>query len=501
VTLRIPVREGPAYRLRNVGLTGPPGSEAEAARERMDLRQGDLYRHGRLLEALGELRREAGRRGQATWSATVTLTPQPAAGVVDVTVSVNEGPAWSVGRIAFRGARRTRDGTLRRALALDEGERLDMEAVGTSTRRLEALGVVSIRDVEVVPSPRIAAAADVTFVLEERAVPRYGLSGGINALEGASIATQLGAANAFGRAERLLGSFQIGGDVRAWSLSAGLPFVFGTAWAAGLEAHAQRLELPGVPDGGVPPHVRDADGISLFATRPLGARGSLGLAWSLDDVSLTADTDPQPEGFGTRRERRLALSAGWDGWDHLWKPRRGLRTSAATRGWGGPLGGQVDAFEVQGRAFALVPLGRKAALGAGARAGFIHSPDGLAGLPFDDRYLLGGEGDLRGFDARTVGPRDAGGALVAGTRFVALQAEAHLDLPLGLRALAFLDAGNAWASEPDVTADGLRVSTGLELRFELPVLRLPLRLMGAFNPVRDPFHPRTAFRVALGPLP
>jgi outer membrane protein assembly factor BamA len=256
-----------------------------------------------------------------------------------------------------------------------------------------------------------------------------------------------------------------------------------------------------VPDAGVPPYVRDADGFSIFASRALGDRASVGLSYALGDVTLTAESGTAPAGFGTRREGRLTLSAGRDGWDHAWKPRHGLRVSGVVRGWGGLLGGDVEAFELRGRVFAFAPLGRRAALGGGAQAGYIRSPGGLAGLPFDDRYLLGGEDELRGFDARSVGPRDAAGTLVPGTRFLALHGEAHLDLPWGTRALGFVDAGNAGAGDPAVEGAALRVSTGLELRFELPVLHLPLRLIGAFNPVRDPFHPRTAFRVAVGPLP
>jgi hypothetical protein len=41
----------------------------------------------------------------------------------------------------------------------------------------------------------------------------------------------------------------------------------------------------------------------------------------------------------------------------------------------------------------------------------------------------------------------------------------------------------------------------MEARFALPYFRLPVRLIYAYNPAREDFHPRSKFRVAIGPLP
>src|SRR5262245_4129239 len=112
VTLRIPVREGPRYRAGSVDVAGVPAVETEAARGAIE--PGSVYRHGDLVAALDEMRLAAGRRGHATWSAAITMDPQPGAAVVDVKVRVDEGPPWLVGRIAFQGAPGTRDETLRR---------------------------------------------------------------------------------------------------------------------------------------------------------------------------------------------------------------------------------------------------------------------------------------------------------------------------------------------------------------------------------------------------
>jgi outer membrane protein assembly factor BamA len=163
--------------------------------------------------------------------------------------------------------------------------------------------------------------------------------------------------------------------------------------------------------------------------------------------------------------------------------------------------GTADYVRVRARSFGLTPLGRRAALGAGIEGGWLGTIGSDQVLPFDETFLLGGETDLRGFDVRSVGPSDAAGALTGGTRYAVAQAEAHLDVTSWLRAVAFVDAGHAWREGGWPGLSGLRVSTGAEVRFALPIFRLPVRLIYAYNPARDDFHPRQKFRVAIAPLP
>jgi outer membrane protein assembly factor BamA len=44
----------------------------------------------------------------------------------------------------------------------------------------------------------------------------------------------------------------------------------------------------------------------------------------------------------------------------------------------------------------------------------------------------------------------------------------------------------------------LRTSTGVELRFVMPVLNVPFRLIYAFNPSRDVWQPAHTFKFAVG---
>ena len=122
-------------------------------------------------------------------------------------------------------------------------------------------------------------------------------------------------------------------------------------------------------------------------------------------------------------------------------------------------------------------------------------------MPFFERFFLGGENQIRGYDIRTVGPRNDNGSFVGGNKMLLFNMEYSIPLAGPLRAVLFFDAGNAFA-ENQAWSFGmirqLRTSTGAEMRFFVPVLNVPFRLIFAYNPHRDAFQPPTAFRFGIG---
>ena len=77
-------------------------------------------------------------------------------------------------------------------------------------------------------------------------------------------------------------------------------------------------------------------------------------------------------------------------------------------------------------------------------------------------------------------------------------AEYYFDIGGPLRFLLFYDAGQAFLEGQGFNSGDLRTSTGAELRFIMPVLNVPFRLIYAWNLSRDSFQPREAFKFAVG---
>jgi outer membrane protein insertion porin family len=146
-------------------------------------------------------------------------------------------------------------------------------------------------------------------------------------------------------------------------------------------------------------------------------------------------------------------------------------------------------------------------------------------LPIFERLFLGGEYSVRGFDIRSIGPTVPGSVVVlGGNKSLLFNAEYLISIMSQVRIVLFYDAGQvrdigehfAWKEDvtrlvpppmaplvdpfatsslidpnaPGVTTEvvgqtnAFKTSTGVELRFFMPVLNVPFRLIYAWNPSR-----------------
>jgi outer membrane protein assembly factor BamA len=128
-------------------------------------------------------------------------------------------------------------------------------------------------------------------------------------------------------------------------------------------------------------------------------------------------------------------------------------------------------------------------------------------LPIFEKLFLGGEYSVRGFDIRTIGPSDPTTPylIVGGNKSLLFNFEEQFTIAGPVRAILFYDAGQVQAgptiqSNPFVDIgqyniynvpgkgfawDDFKTSTGLEIRFFMPVLNVPFRLIFAYNPQRS----------------
>ncbi len=136
-------------------------------------------------------------------------------------------------------------------------------------------------------------------------------------------------------------------------------------------------------------------------------------------------------------------------------------------------------------------------------------------LPIFEKLYLGGEYSMRGFDIRTIGPKapdiitpplylgpavparvDAGRCspssrrspsllVIGGNKSLLFNAEYLISIAGPVRLVLFYDAGQALDKGQNFALDEFKTSTGAEIRFFMPVLNVPFRLIFAYNPQRD----------------
>jgi outer membrane protein assembly factor BamA len=220
-------------------------------------------------------------------------------------------------------------------------------------------------------------------------------------------------------------------------------------------------------------------------------------------VSYGPTYDPLYYGdYGERRESRITPNLIYNTVDNPYSPRAGMRHTATLMFAGGPLGGTVDYYRPNLESILYLPVKRRMALGLRAEWALIQPFGDTKVLPLYQRYFLGGETQVRGYNIRTIGPVDSQGRALGGNKFALFNAEYYVDVFGPLRVLAFFDAGQAFLEDEHVDVSQMRVSTGVEARFIMPVLNVPFRLIYAWNPNRSDFEklyvPYSTFKFAVG---
>ena len=201
---------------------------------------------------------------------------------------------------------------------------------------------------------------------------------------------------------------------------------------------------------------------------------------------------------GRRYESGITPSFVRNTVDNPFTPRSGTRLSSSFQFVGGPLGGTVSYYRPSLEGVLYHPVGKRMALGLRADFGYIRPFGTTAEVPYYLRYFLGGETQIRGYNVRTVAPLNEKGIAVGGNKYMLWNAEYYFDVFGPLRFLLFFDAGEAYVEGQGLYWKTMRNSTGAEIRFQMPVLNVPFRLIYAINPNRDAFQPKTAFKFAVG---
>jgi outer membrane protein insertion porin family len=120
-------------------------------------------------------------------------------------------------------------------------------------------------------------------------------------------------------------------------------------------------------------------------------------------------------------------------------------------------------------------------------------------IPYWEKFFLGGERSIRGYEVYSIGPRNANGYNLGGEKTAVFNAEYIIPVGGPLYMIAFYDVGNSVAYSDKLRFKDMYSSMGLEARLFIPALRVPFRLIFAYNNKKIyPTDPDFAFRFAVG---
>ena len=544
VELRIPIVEGPRYKVGTFDVAGNTVVKTEFLKPLFKLTSGDYYGEKRIRKGLDKAREVYGTGGYYEFTgfpdykfhddpnpnepeAPAALKAPEAAKeatgppVVDVTMRMQEGQQFYVNRITFTGNTTTRDNVIRREMRLVEGGVFNTEALKYSVKRLNQLGYFKALEgkpgeVDVQKTPNETNKIDVKLKLEEQNRNSLTFGAGVSEFEGFFGQLSFQTANFLGRGESLTLSLQAGSRAQNYSLAFTEPFLLDRNITGGFNLFRTDIRYIGQFTQ------RSAGAVATFGF-PIGRGFTRMFAnYSYERVRVTeineVYTDPivlarNPflrdslllgQG-GERIISKVVPSLVYNSVDQPIFPTTGRRFSASIDLAG--LGGNTNFYKPLLEGVYYWKQSNRTTLGMRGQFQYVHQFSGSKELPIFEKLFLGGEYSIRGFDIRTVGPQDPQtGLVLGGNKSLLFNVEEQFTIAGPVRLIAFYDAGQVQSGPtiqgpPAFVLDGgslastlvtgkdfswhdFKTSTGLELRFFMPVLNVPFRLIFAYNPQR-----------------
>lgn len=440
--VRVPIREGKRFRVGKIDVTGDSTVDIDALREKLELKTGDVFNRSHLNDDIAKLTEHYQDRGFYFAQVTPLSNLSQATEQVDVAFDVRKGPLYFIRRIELGGNSVTIDPVVRREIPIAEGQLYSQRKVQLARQRVERLGYFESVDFQIEPTDA-PDQLDLKVSVVERPTGSFSFGAGYSSQDGVIVTGSLSQANLFGRGYSANVSIDYGSRSQRFFINLADPYFLGSTYSLSTTLSRTSLDFEDFEQQQtgadvVLGHALDEDGTTrgflrygfdlrrLEDDRNVNAAGPIlreilqnDVATSLVGVSVVSDTrndrlaptaghqlGASLEGAGIggfSRFARLEARAIYFLGAPSWLLDRSSFVVGVRAGWAVPFNtiGDFDTFD---------PLvGDAALLASGPQFRRLEDVDDDLTLPLTERYFLGGLGQfqLRGFKARSVGPRRA----------------------------------------------------------------------------------------------
>ncbi len=492
----INVYEGPQYKVRNITFTGNTVFSDEVLRQRLDIAKGEVYDYEKFERNLHGNEKQTDvsslylDNGYLTYNVQATEQKVPPDSM-DISIRIEERNQFRVGKVDITGNDKTKDKVIRRELYTVPGDYFNR---GLLLRSVQQLANLQYFNAEKLYGPQAIdyslandSTVNVVFNVEEKSSDYLNASVGYSGSFGFSGSVGITLTN-FSIAEPFsLGGgqilsfnwqFGVGSLYRTFTLGFTEPWFMDTPTLVGVEVFDTRQAY-------------------IYDLRQSGGTLKVGrrLKWPDDFFYIQGLFRFQYNNVinggnyyaeGQSRQFTVGATVSRKDIDNPIFPSTGSSFALDGELSGGPLlPGDVDYYKLGFKVewYKRLFNSNRLVFYTLTDMGYIQEiVKGTEIQPFEFFYM-GGNGliiattPLRGYDDRTVGPRNAGGNVIGGrvmTRYSAeLRFAVTLD-PIPLYLIAFAEAGNVWVNLNQTDLFDLRRSVGFGAR----ILINPIGLIG-----------------------
>ena len=526
----IRIQEGQRYRVGAVKVGGDLGGTPKRLLDDVTLTSGQIFRRSRLLNDVTALQQRYADRGYAFVEVSPVTRFDPAGRLVDVTYMIKRGPPVYFDQVKIAGNLKTRDKVIRRELEVAEKGRFSSAKVIESRNALLRTGFfkdVTVSTEESEKKDRV----DLLVKVEEAPTGTFSVGAGYSTASAFSFRMSVEERNLFGTGRRVSANLVLSKtdqdivfglvEPRIFDSRADLGFdVFHTtaefaSWTNRRTGFATRISAP-IRYVRLPYFGRRAD---VYRTEGLDTEPGFsildhlhgGIGYTLFRSNITDVDDDAPSSIEAGKSLTSAVTPrlSYDTRNHFFVPTEGTRSVTSLKLAG--LGGDNRFMRSDASLSWYYPVfknfewGEKFALMLGGRVGYGASWTDRE-LPLFERYFAGGINSVRGYEYRTLGPRECpedtpdcdDPEVIGGNKHLILKTELHFPIldQWGFRGSVFLDQGQAFGPSQNIRLEDLKRSLGLAMQWQSPIG--PVKLSWAFPLNAEPSDHKEVLGFAFG---
>lgn len=501
--ITIPVELGPQYRTGDITVTGNKIIKTAFLNSLITMKKGQIYNMKKRNKFIEDMRKVYGSLGYFYCQIVPSENLDPIKKTADLTLNFVENDLVYLGKLEFVGNTFTKDHVIRREWFLKEGKILNINILEDSIRRMKQLGLVTVEKMpDIKPDPQDPNKINIKVDVEEMNRQMINFQVGYSGYDGWFIAAGYSTQNFLGMGETFALNVQSGTRAKTYRLAFTEPYLFNLPASFGFDVFKSSLRYPFL-------YTRNGEGFNLQTSARFWKYFGASMVYSYERIEISDIYEDiefmNPYSYfyyqeGKRTMSSISPTIYYSTVDSPIFPTSGTKYLVNYRFSGGPLGGDFNLHKYKFEFVKFFPINRRR-----HTFGFHAVYEGVSKfgdsiLPFYEKYFLGGERSIRGFDIYRLGPKDEQGRVIGGDKAFFLNFEYAIPLNQQFSFIFYYDIGNAYDIGQPITANNLYSSLGAELKIFVPMLNVPFRLIFAYNPrTIRPEDSNFAFRFAVGP--
>ena len=483
IYITIPVEEGDRFNIGKVDITGDLILPRESLSRDLETVEGKVFSSSFLNKDMVSLRELYADRGYANVDITPLTAIHDQEKTVDVTYDIAQGEKVYFERINITGNNRTRDKVIRRELRVAEGDLYSTSKIKRSQQELENLGYFKKANLTTAAGSSNSK-TNLNVEVEEKSTGSISFGAGYSSVDSLVGMIQLSQENFRGKGQRFDVSAQLGGS-NQFRFSFTEPWFRDTRWSAGFDLYNMERWYEDFDS--------ESSGGNVRFGHPIGEYTRINFGYEYETVDIS-DVDADAAIEILEQEGSTTVGAITSGitrttLDNRFTPRSGTLNSLTGKFAG--VGGDNSFVTLEASSSRFFPLPWDTAFMIRGTIGYIFGYGGDE-IPIFEKFFLGGLDTLRGFEERTVGPRERRGDynrfisdpddydVVGGEKELFFNFEYIFPIvkSAGIRGDIFFDTGNAYRQNESYFSD-MRKSTGVGVRWQSPFG--PLRVEWGIN--------------------